>query len=105
VQWYQNEREQQQQVAALFNDKLSVRDKRRRVHYIGNAAVAPTFDPTPRKKTIAALFNIFNYKSAHRLSPCKLIMKFAEHMDDCCKNFLQTDFSIVGSCINLKQVC
>jgi hypothetical protein len=55
VQWYQNEREQQQ-VAALFNDKLSVRDKRRRVHYIGNAAVAPTFDPTPRKKTIDGAF-------------------------------------------------
>jgi hypothetical protein len=103
VQWYQNEREQQQ-VAALFNDKLSVRDKRRRVHYIGNAAVEPTFDPTPRKKTIAALFNFFNYKSAHRLSPCEL-MKFAKHMDDFRKNFLQTDFSIVGSCINLKQVC
>jgi hypothetical protein len=55
VQWYQNEREQQQ-VAALFNDKLSVRDKRRRVHYIGNAAVAPTFDPTLRKKTIDGAF-------------------------------------------------
>jgi hypothetical protein len=33
---------------------------------IGNAAL-PTFDPTPRKKQLMALFNVFNYDTKQRM--------------------------------------